>query len=49
MKIKFKCSGCGVDDIPNNVHKCVLCTNFELCQPCYLSKKHIKHPFIQQV
>jgi hypothetical protein len=28
IKIKFKCSGCGVDDIPKNVHKCLLCTSY---------------------
>ena len=48
IRIKFKCSGCGIEDIPKNVHKCILCTSFELCEACYHSGKHIKHPFIRQ-
>ena len=48
MKLNFKCASCGVD-IPHSVHKCLLCTNYELCECCYKSNKHIKHPFIKQL
>lgn len=47
MRMKFKCSGCGIQEIPNNVHKCILCTSYELCHSCYTSGKHIKHPFMK--
>ena len=49
MKINFKCSGCGLDNIPHSVHKCLLCTSYELCECCYKNNKHIKHPFIRQL
>jgi hypothetical protein len=48
-KIRFKCAGCLIEEIPNNIHKCILCTSYELCSACYMANKHIKHPFIKQV
>ena len=37
-----------MQNIPNSPHKCLLCTSYELCECCYASKKHIKHPFIKR-
>lgn len=48
VKLEFNCSGCGLKGIPNNPHKCLLCTSYELCECCYANKKHIKHPFIRR-
>lgn len=44
--MEFACKGCGTPKILGCVYKCVLCEDNCLCEGCFLSNKHMKHPFI---
>lgn len=44
--MQFACKGCGLENIPGSVYKCLFCEDFQLCVGCFSANKHVKHPFI---
>jgi len=41
------CDVCKKDPIKGNRYKCSVCENFDLCDSCFLNRKHSEHPLIK--
>ncbi|XP_061173662.1 uncharacterized protein LOC133182833 [Saccostrea echinata] len=48
VHVHIECDGCGDCPIKGTRWKCSDCDDFDLCNPCYIIKKHvIRHSFLQ--
>lgn len=45
----FKCSACNITPIVGHLHRCVVCQDIHLCDPCFNSAAHDQHSFESRV
>lgn len=41
------CDICKTEAIEGNRYKCAVCENFDICDICFLNRKHSEHPMIK--